>query len=86
MLGGGVGVGQGSSGKIIHYTPLLNADNNKLWQCIRYCQSFSSRYLKITIISSQNGEDRTGGPEGIRTHDLSDANRTLSQLSYRPKR
>ena len=25
-----------------------------------------------------------GGPEGIRTHDLSDANRTLSQLSYRP--
>ena len=26
-----------------------------------------------------------GGPEGIRTHDLSDANRTLSQLSYRPK-
>ena len=26
-----------------------------------------------------------GGPEGIRTHDLTDANRTLSQLSYRPK-
>ena len=26
----------------------------------------------------------SGGPEGIRTHDLSDANRTLSQLSYRP--
>ena len=25
------------------------------------------------------------GPEGIRTHDLTDANRTLSQLSYRPK-
>ena len=25
-----------------------------------------------------------GGPGGIRTHDLSDANRTLSQLSYRP--
>ena len=25
-----------------------------------------------------------GGPEGIRTHDLTDANRTLSQLSYRP--
>ena len=25
-----------------------------------------------------------GGPEGIRTHDLSDANRTLFQLSYRP--
>ena len=26
-----------------------------------------------------------GGPGGIRTHDLSDANRTLSQLSYRPE-
>ena len=25
-----------------------------------------------------------GGPEGIRTLDLSDANRTLSQLSYKP--
>ncbi len=25
-----------------------------------------------------------GGPGGIRTHDLSDANRTLSQLSYGP--
>lgn len=25
-----------------------------------------------------------GGPEGIRTHDLTDANRTLSQLSYVP--
>ena len=29
--------------------------------------------------------DFVGGPGGIRTHDLSDANRTLSQLSYRPK-
>lgn len=27
----------------------------------------------------------SGGPEEIRTLDLSDANRTLSQLSYRPK-
>ena len=26
-----------------------------------------------------------GGPEETRTLDLSDANRTLSQLSYRPK-
>lgn len=25
-----------------------------------------------------------GGPGGVRTLDLSDANRTLSQLSYRP--
>ena len=28
---------------------------------------------------------RNGGPKGIRTLDLSDANRTLSQLSYEPK-
>ena len=27
---------------------------------------------------------QVGGPRGIRTLDLSDANRTLSQLSYRP--
>ena len=26
-----------------------------------------------------------GGPEGDRSLDLTDANRTLSQLSYRPK-
>lgn len=30
------------------------------------------------------GNFETGGPEEIRTLDLSDANRTLSQLSYRP--
>jgi hypothetical protein len=28
----------------------------------------------------------TGGPEGTRTPDLADANRALSQLSYRPGR
>ena len=33
----------------------------------------------------QSGALLFGGPEGIRTHDLTDANRTLSQLSYRPK-
>ena len=34
----------------------------------------------------QNGGDfsQNGGPKGIRTLDLSDANRTLSQLSYGP--
>ena len=36
--------------------------------------------FEIAIISN----DFAGGPEGIRTHDLTDANRTLSQLSYRP--
>ena len=30
------------------------------------------------------GLDCNGGPEGIRTLDLSDANRTRSQLRYRP--
>ena len=30
-------------------------------------------------------QTRLGGPEETRTLDLSDANRTLSQLSYRPK-
>ena len=30
------------------------------------------------------GSARFGGPEETRTLDLSDANRTLSQLSYRP--
>ena len=29
-------------------------------------------------------QTRLGGPEETRTLDLSDANRTLSQLSYRP--
>ena len=37
-----------------------------------------SRSLPIHFVFS-------GGPEEIRTLDLSDANRTLSQLSYRPK-
>ena len=30
-------------------------------------------------------QTRLGGPEETRTLDLSDANRTLSQLSYRPE-
>ena len=30
------------------------------------------------------GVIQVGGPEGDRTLDLTDANRTLSQLSYRP--
>ena len=36
----------------------------------------------FALISSA---DESGGPEEIRTLDLSDANRTLSQLSYRPR-
>ena len=37
---------------------------------------------KTTAVNS--GGFLCGGPKGIRTLDLSDANRTLSQLSYRP--
>ena len=37
------------------------------------------------LIGIKFGFLKYGGPEGIRTHDLTDANRTLSQLSYRPK-
>ena len=39
--------------------------------------------IKIRIVSKLVSS--YGGPEGIRTLDLSDANRTLSQLSYKPK-
>ena len=39
---------------------------------------------KKRLLSSDKRRFFVGGPEGIRTHDLSDANRTLSQLSYRP--
>jgi hypothetical protein len=43
-------------------------------------------YCGQTKNHRQNGGDfsRNGGPKGIRTLDLSDANRTLSQLSYGP--
>ena len=43
------------------------------------------RYKKVRnpLQKSENSE-HFGGPEETRTLDLSDANRTLSQLSYRP--
>ena len=44
------------------------------------CQSF----LGIKNAASYKTMRQIGGPRGIRTLDLSDANRTLSQLSYRP--
>ena len=48
-----------------------------------------SRSLRIPVIQNEkpiqkDGLYRFGGDEGIRTLDLSDANRTLSQLSYAP--
>ena len=42
----------------------------------RYNRAFRRRHLFLS--------PHYGGPEGIRTLDLSDANRTLSQLSYKP--
>ena len=44
------------------------------------CQSF----LGIKNAASYKTMRQIGGPRGIRTLDLSDANRTLSQLSYKP--
>ena len=39
-------------------------------------------YILIYVVSKY--KSNYGGPEETRTLDLSDANRTLSQLSYRP--
>ena len=41
-------------------------------------------FLGIKNAASYKTMRQIGGPRGIRTLDLSDANRTLSQLSYRP--
>ena len=39
---------------------------------------------KLILVKEEFDASSFGGPEGIRTLDLSDANRTLSQLSYKP--
>ena len=36
------------------------------------------------LLQKSENSEHFGGPEETRTLDLSDANRTLSQLSYRP--
>ena len=41
-------------------------------------------FLDIKNAASYKTMRQIGGPRGIRTLDLSDANRTLSQLCYRP--
>ena len=46
--------------------------------------AFQTTGIKKPAQAIRNLRRRCGGPEGIRTLDLSDANRTLSQLSYRP--
>ena len=45
---------------------------------------FSTK-LKTSLVLVDKRGFFVGGPEETRTLDLSDANRTLSQLSYRPK-
>ena len=43
------------------------------------------RYKKVrNLLRKSENSEHFGGPEETRTLDLSDANRTLSQLSYRP--
>ena len=42
------------------------------------------KFFGIKNAASYKTMRQIGGPRGIRTLDLSDANRTLSQLSYRP--
>ena len=46
--------------------------------------AFAYRIKKFGIIRILSDYPVFGGPEETRTLDLSDANRTLSQLSYRP--
>ncbi len=49
-----------------------------------------SQSQRVTYVHAKEKQQRNNyaaaksGPRGIRTLDLSDANRTLSQLSYRP--
>ena len=43
------------------------------------------KYKKVrNLLQKSENSEHFGGPEETRTLDLSDANRTLSQLSYRP--
>ena len=43
------------------------------------------KYKKVrNLLKKSENSEHFGGPEETRTLDLSDANRTLSQLSYRP--
>ena len=42
------------------------------------------KFFRYKNAASYKTMRQIGGPRGIRTLDLSDANRTLSQLSYRP--
>ncbi len=49
------------------------------------CQNGGSVEIKHKKAVKPTVSRLFGGPEGIRTLDLSDANRTRSQLRYRPK-
>ena len=41
-------------------------------------------YGLVFVLFSSQGTNLSGGPDGIRTRDLRDANAALYQLSYRP--
>ena len=61
-------------------------DANRMVAELRLLRALDfERYKKVRnpLQKSENSE-HFGGPEETRTLDLSDANRTLSQLSYRP--
>ena len=53
---------------------------------ISEASSFAVRQTSLkNTLTSKKLRCFSGGPGGDRTHDLTDANRTLSQLSYAPE-
>ena len=65
-------------------------ENGLLHLHLVWCSILSSETAETLAAARVSGvasfsATLVGGPEEIRTLDLSDANRTLSQLSYRPK-
>ena len=70
------------SGKLSLCLATAGADKSRKPLEIRAFRQKESAAILIPIVSKLRCF--FGGPGGIRTLDLSDANRTLSQLSYRP--
>ena len=60
------------------------ADNGQRSPRAAACQNGGSVEIKHKKAVKPTVSRLFGGPEGIRTLDLSDANRTRSQLRYRP--
>ena len=61
-------------------------DANRMAAELRLLRALDfERYKKVrNLLQKSENSEHFGGPEETRTLDLSDANRTLSQLSYRP--